>query len=259
MWKTGLTSITFRKLSPEVITDLTARSGLDGIEWGSDGHLHPGETQRAAKIAAETRAAGLETLSIGSYWRAGEPDAGDGSAELALCEAMETKLLRVWAGRLGSLAAEGEARRRTVEALAKLCDMAAPLGVTVATEYHANTLTDNAASALRLLHEVGRGNFRTYWQPVVFQSADVNARALAAVLPQAATIHVFAWTLDGSDILRHPLADAVGPWGQYLDVVRAYDDAHPGPDRAFLLEFVKNDDPAQCIEDAAVLNRWVRG
>lgn len=260
MWKTGLTSISFRKLTPAAIIALAAQSGLDGIEWGSDGHLLPGHPQEAAAIAAETRAAGLEVLSIGSYWRAGEPDAGDGSAELDLCEAAQTRMLRVWAGKLGSLAAEGEARQRTVEALRKLCGMAAAKGVTVAVEYHAGTLTDNAPSAVRLLHEVGCENFRTYWQPVVWDSADMNASALAAVLPRTANIHVFAWTApDGKTVLRHPLADAEGPWAQYIALLRDYDAAHPGFDRCFMLEFVRDDDPANCVTDAAVLNRWIRG
>ena len=259
MWKTGLTSISFRKLSPGEIIDLTVRAGLDGIEWGSDGHLLPGKTREAADIAAATRAAGLEVLSVGSYWRAGETEAGDGSAELALCQAMGTKMLRVWAGHAGSLAAEGEARARTVAALQKLCDMASPLGITVATEYHANTLTDNLPSALRMLREVGRENLRSYWQPVVWDTDDANASALAALLPQAANIHVFAWTPEGKSIRRHPLADAEGPWAQYIALLRDYDAAHPGTDRCFMLEFVKDDDPANCVTDAAVLNRWIKG
>ena len=37
MWKTGLTSVTFRKLSCEEIIQLASRARLDGIEWG--GHM----------------------------------------------------------------------------------------------------------------------------------------------------------------------------------------------------------------------------
>ncbi len=260
MWKTGLTSISFRSLSCPEIIELAARAQLDGIEWGSDGHVLPGRATEAAEVAARTREAGLEVLSVGSYYYAGENSADDGLRVLELCEAMGTDTLRVWAGRTGSLPAEGEIRARVVRALQLLCEQARSRGITVCTEYHRDTLTDNAASALRLVHEVGQDNFRTYWQPVVYDSAEANARALGAVLPHAETLHVFAWSLDAArQIVRHPLADASSDWSLYLGTARRFDTAHPGHDRAFLLEFVRNDDPAQALRDAQTLNRWVRG
>ncbi|MEA4824606.1 MAG: TIM barrel protein [Clostridiaceae bacterium] len=253
MWKTGLTSITFRKLSCREIIDLAARAGLNGIEWGGDGHVRPGYAAQAAEVAAETRAAGLEVLSLGSYYRPGSDDDTVGTQVLELCRAMDTKMLRVWAGKLGSLEAEGDARRRVVDALIRLCDAAAPLGITVATEYHANTLTDHAASTLRLLQEVSRDNFRTYWQPVVYDSVDVNVRALASLLPHSANIHVFSWAIENGTLTRQMLETGAEDWACYLDVLRGSDDPH-----SFMIEFVRDDDPAVFLSDAATLNRWIR-
>lgn len=260
MWKTGLTSISFRKLSGREIIGLAARSQLDGIEWGSDGHVLPGHAADARALAAETRAAGLEVLSVGSYFYAGADGDDAGLQVLELCQAMDTDMLRVWAGKKGSLDAEGDDRKRVVESLSRLCEAARPLGITVSTEYHARTLTDNAASALRLMHEVGQDNFRTYWQPVVYDTVDANTRALGSILPHSTNIHVFAWTLDAQkNLIRHPLADAASDWALYLDALKSYDAAHPGFDRSFMIEFVLNDDPASCVADAAVLNRWIHG
>ncbi len=253
MWKTGLTSISFRKLSCREIIDLTARAGLDGIEWGGDGHVRPGYAAQAAEVAAETRAAGLEVLSLGSYYRPGVDDDTVGTQVLELCRAMDTSMLRVWAGKLGSLEAEGDARRRVVDALIRLCDAAAESGITVATEYHANTLTDHAASTLRLLQEVGRDNFRTYWQPVVYDTADVNARALSSLLPHLANIHVFSWTTENGTLARRMLETGANDWARYLDVLRGSADS-----RAFMIEFVCDDDPAAFLSDAETLNRWIR-
>ncbi|MGI6336144.1 MAG: sugar phosphate isomerase/epimerase family protein [Eubacteriales bacterium] len=253
MFYTGLTSITFRALPYERIIELAKEAALDGIEWGGDGHVKPGLTDDARKIAEATRAAGLQVLSLGSYYRPGADDLGVGNQVLDLCAAMETKMLRVWAGRLGSMEAEGDARRTCVDALKTLCRDAASMGVTVATEYHSNTLTDNLPSTLRLMHEVGMDNFRTYWQPVVYDSAEVNARALAAVLPYAANIHVFAWTHQNGSIQRDTLEAGIDAWNRYMDVLRASNE-----DRALILEFVRGDDPEVFLRDAATLNRLAR-
>ena len=67
MFYTGLTSITFRKLSIDEIIALTASAGLDGIEWGSDVHVPQGDTELAESVKAKTEAAGLKVCSYGSY------------------------------------------------------------------------------------------------------------------------------------------------------------------------------------------------
>lgn len=253
MWKTGLTSISFRKLSCEEIIALTARAGLTGIEWGGDGHVLPGNPERAAEVARATREAGLEVLSLGSYYHPGADPDSVGDQVLELCQAMGTDTVRVWAGNKGSLAAEGDIRRAVIASLKTFCAKAAALGITVCTEYHANTLTDNAASALRMLSEVGADNLRTYWQPVVYDTADVNVRALAAVLPKTENIHVFSWTLDENNALvRHPLEDCADAWKKYIDLLR-----NDSRDRAFMIEFVCNDEPDAFLHDAEILKSWV--
>jgi len=255
MWKTGLTSISFRKLTCDEIIDLTVRGGLDGIEWGGDGHLKPGYADEAREIAAKTRDAGLEVLSLGSYFHPGEDDDAIGDQVIELCRAIDTKTVRVWAGRKGSLLAEGDTRKKVIASMKLFCEKAAAEGITVCTEYHANTLTDNVASALRMLHEVNAENLRTYWQPVVYDTTEVNTRVLQAVLPYSENIHVFAWTLDEARAtVRHPIAEAAEPWKQYIDVLRK-----SNRDRAFMIEFVKDDDPANFLTDAKTLTEWVKG
>ena len=48
--KTGLTSVTFRRKTQEEIVALAAQAQLDGIEWGGDVHVPPGDLP-AAKAA----------------------------------------------------------------------------------------------------------------------------------------------------------------------------------------------------------------
>ena len=71
MIKTGLVSVTFRKLSPEEIIKLVSQSGLDGIEWGGDIHVPHGDVKKARDIAQITKDEGLIVASYGSYYSLG--------------------------------------------------------------------------------------------------------------------------------------------------------------------------------------------
>ncbi len=62
----GLTSITFRGMAPREIIDLAGKAGLEGIEWGSDVHVPPGDIPLAKAIAAMCAEAGIRVTSYGS-------------------------------------------------------------------------------------------------------------------------------------------------------------------------------------------------
>jgi len=102
MIRPGLVSITFRSLSPKHIIDLAAEAGIEGIEWGSDVHVPHGNPALAKELAKMTKDAGLCTAAYGSYYRVGgEPvDMFPRIVEAAV--ALETKIIRVWAGGVGS-------------------------------------------------------------------------------------------------------------------------------------------------------------
>jgi len=63
MFKTGLVSITFRKLNTDEIIDLVQRSGLEGIEWGGDVHVPHGNIDNAQEVGRKTREAGINVAS----------------------------------------------------------------------------------------------------------------------------------------------------------------------------------------------------
>ena len=97
---TGLTSITFRQLDAADIIDLVRQSGLDGIEWGGDVHVKPGETELAKRIGEQTRQAGLRVLSYGSYLHVDGPEtvAADFEPVLQSALALGAPVIRVWPG-----------------------------------------------------------------------------------------------------------------------------------------------------------------
>ena len=257
----GLCSITFRELSQRQIVDLVAEAGLAGIEWGGDIHCPHGDTGSAAQAGAMTRDAGLAVSSYGSYYRAGRPVEGKDTppfgAALASAVAMEAPLIRIWAGGHGSDAAEAsEAHRAEVaDDTRRIADLAASVGVRIAFEYHAGSLTDTLESALRLLAAIDRDNVGCYWQPPFGAAKSDNLTAIEALADKLANVHVFCWqTAPGDKIDHRPLAEGQGDWTDYFAEIAAV----PG-DRWALLEFVRDGSEDHYRRDAATLRKWLAG
>jgi len=252
MLSLGLTSVTFRKLSPSEIITLTKKSGLDGIEWGGDIHVPPGDLERAREVREETEAAGLTVCSYGSYYRSDE-EAGDFSDILATARELRAPVVRVWAGGKGSDEADVAYREEVAETLRKAVKAAKAVGITVALEYHRNTLTDTQASAHQLLEEVGQPELMLYWQPRTGGAFQDNIPELKAALPKLAHVHLFHWA-EGEDgaIDRRPLAEGVESWEAFLELIRQAEG-----DRFILFEFVRDDSPEQLCEDAKILSRLI--
>ncbi len=251
MFSTGLTSITFRKLPANEIIDLVVRAGLDGIEWGGDVHVPPGDERLAREVGVATRDAGLCILSYGSYFRCTAEESDGISPLLATAAVLGAPVVRVWAGRKGSADASREDRDEVAAVLRSLVEQAASQGTTVALEYHGETLTDTMESAHQLLEEVGDERLRLYWQPRTGGNPERDLTELRAALPRLAHLHAFQWstTADGN-IVRHPLQAGFEIWSRYLEVA-----SHAGGDRAVILEFVAGDEPEQFLSDASVLLR----
>lgn len=252
MLTTGLLSITFRKKTPAEIIELTARAGLNGIEWGGDIHVPPGDQAAARSIGQRTRDAGLAVAAYGSYYRC-EPGTDPKTAfrpVLATALALGAPLIRVWPGTVGSEAFTSDARSELIDHSRTIADMAAAEGLTIASEYHGGTITDTPASAQAFLEDINHPNYRSLWQPPVGMTPDLCCQALLDLLHFVANVHVFHWGDTPND--RFPLQDGAAIWRRYLDILRTSGRAH-----ACLLEFVRNDDPDQFLEDAIALKRTV--
>lgn len=249
---TGLTSITFRQLGIDEIIALVKQSGLDGIEWGGDVHLPPGDVELARQTGEKTRAAGLQVLSYGSYLHVDGPEtiADDFRPVLASAQAMGAPVIRVWPGGRAPDKADDAYYARNAEALRIIGNMAGEQGITIATEYHRGNLTQTAESALRLMQLIDCPYVKTYWQPNPDISFEENQREAAAVRPYLSNAHVFQWTQGN---VRYPLAAGDRVWPAYLQALQL-DSAR----QHAIIEFVKDDSPAQFLADAATLLRWVQ-
>ncbi len=246
----GLVSVTFRQLDPPAITELVRKAGLQAIEWGGDLHVPPGDTARAREVARLTSDAGLRSACYGSYYRLGVSECEG----LAFGQVLETAVelgapsIRVWAGNTAS-AEISEADRQAVTADASRCtELAAGAGIKLALEYHAHTLTDCDASAIRLLEEAPHPNLYSLWQPIISETRENNLTALRHLLPRLLNLHVFHWSKPDDKIIRHPLAEGEANWTDYLELAHS-----PDRERFCLMEFVPGDDPQQFMRDAATL------
>ncbi len=248
--KSGLTSVTFRQLPPEEIIRLTRDAGLDGIEWGADIHVKPGELAKAKKIAEMTKDAGLEVLSYGSYFRPPVNMPAEGEIVLETAVALGAPNVRIWAGDKDASVLDDAGFRQTAEAISVFTAAAGAYGLTVSTEYHHNTATSTIHSTRRLLDAVPLENFYTYFQPDNVCTEEENLQNLREIADRVSNLHVFHWK---SWTERYPLEQGAEIWKQYL---QAFLTAGHGSG-ACILEFVKDDSPEQFLRDAEELKRWL--
>lgn len=251
----GLCSVTFRQLTIDEVAHAAAAAGLAAIEWGADVHVPPGDSAAIATAIAACERHGLTITSYGSYL---QPSASDDEVAAVLDTAAHfgATTVRVWTpfGELPDCSPTTWNALR--DGLARIALAAAERSLQVGLEFHGWTLTHTAASANRLLDDVGAENLHSYWQPTYWEpsmldDADAQLAELAAVSPRLAHLHVYWWR--GRD--RFPLADGAHVWPRALAHAAATPWQH-GP-RATLLEFVPDDDPALLQREAAQLIDWL--
>ncbi len=244
----GLVSVTFRALSPAQVVDLVRQAGLRGIEWGGDIHAPPGNAARAREVRHLSLEAGLSVAAYGSYYRAAQSEAAGMPFAHVLDTALElgAPTVRVWAGVVGSAAADAAHRERVAADLRRIATLAAAAHVSVSLEFHNGTLTDTAESARKLLEAVNHPNLFTYWQPPLDRDTADCMADLRSLLSRLSNVHVYHWRPASTD--RLPLADAAARWRDFLAVA-----AEAPGDRYAMLEFVERDAPECFLRDAATL------
>ncbi|MGH0035409.1 MAG: sugar phosphate isomerase/epimerase family protein [Myxococcota bacterium] len=245
--RAGLCSITLRALAADDVLRTAERGGLEAIEWGADVHCPPGSDGRA--LAASCRAAGIECLSYGSYYMAGQTDPGEWPAVLDTAESLGARTVRVWA-RFGVVPeSPAEEKQPVIEALAHAVREAETRGLRVGLEYHGGTLSQTLTSTLETLDAVD-APLLSYWQPSPDPEVEESRDALQRLAPRLGHLHVFSWT--GPEAKRIPMASCRGYW----DAVLATAVALPRPDtsvRAAYLEYVPDDDPEAVVREAGFL------
>ncbi|MHC1694512.1 MAG: sugar phosphate isomerase/epimerase family protein [Eubacteriales bacterium] len=248
MYKTGLVSVTFRKLSPEQIISVAKQAGLEGIEWGGDVHVPSGDISRARRVGEDTREAGLSVISYGSYYRCGQGQ--DFLSVLDTAQVLGAPNIRLWCGVKGSASTSLEEVDALVEDVKKAALQSADRGITLSFEFHGGTYTDTGVSSLgfmKRLRDEGYENVNMYWQPNQFISFEDNIRDIELLSGYVSSLHVFSW--EGN--IKYPLEYYSDRWREYLSHLDK-------SNHSLLLEFVCDETPEQLYRDADALRSIIR-
>lgn len=254
MIRSGLVSVTFRGLEAQAVLDLVQTHGIEGIEWGGDIHLPPGETGLAETLWRESEARGIRVAAYGSYYRTACPDTHnpDFEAVLETAQALRSPLIRVWPGPKSPHETSDELRMCVLKDLERIATRAAEEGIVVGMEMHGKTLTETNESMKSVLEEVPHPNLRILWQFRPDLSLEENHRNLDVCLPRLCNLHIFHWD---AQYRRLPLEEG----SHYLpEFIERADREGVAADRFALIEFVRNDDPEQLTADARALHAWIR-
>ena len=259
-FKAGIVSVTFRQYAYENFIKYTKLTDLSCVERGSDIHVPYNDIEKALKVSKKMQENNLETVSYASYYRLGISQqrallinaADTFTMILQIAGLIEAPSIRVWGGELSSARLDANAKKAIIDDTIRIAALAKASDKDISLEYHSNTITDNAESAVDFIKAVrdgGGSNVYLYWQPNQNITFEKNKAELKKICPYLTNIHVFAW--QGNE--RFPLEHHRDIWREYIDIIAEHNHGGGNAKHNFLLEFVKDDSVEQCIEDAKTL------
>lgn len=247
MFEAGLTSVSFRELSPKDIISLMKQTGLKNIEWGSDIHCPPNDKDNLAKTAQMQAENGIKCCSYGSYFRLGDTPLDILPNYISAAKALGTSIIRTWCGTKGSADYTQDEKTELFANCKSAAQIAMQNGVTFCMECHQYTFTDDKNAAFELMQAVNSPNFRMYWQPNQDKLFEENMEYATLIAPYVTNIHVFNWQGES----KYPLKLAQQTWQKYLTAFSG--------DHKLLLEFMPDGKPESLQEEATALMNIIGG
>ena len=245
MHRSGLVSISFRDLAPEVIIQETVNANLESIEWGSDVHAPYHDTVRLKQIAELQKQHNISCCSYGTYFRLGFSPIEELPQIIHAAKLLGTNILRIWAGRKKASDYTEAERANFFDLCKEAAAIAEGCGITLCLECHRRSYTETKEGALELMETVHSPNFRMYWQPNPDISLADNLDYITALNPYITHIHVFNWSEDQ----RYPLEEGLDIWRQYLSALSG--------NHHLLLEFMPDDRIESLASEAKVLQEFL--
>lgn len=183
--KIGMVSVTFIKQSIEEVFKIAKNAGIDGIEWSDRGeHTINGENIEKIKRLSEQE--GIEIFSFGSYCYMSDPEECIGVVDRAA--QVNAPVIRIWAGKKSPQDCNEEEFAQIVENTKIMADYASKYNIILAFEYHKNSLTETAESAVNLIKAIDRDNVKLYWQNSGRFSLEDNLKNQRIITPYLAGV-----------------------------------------------------------------------
>lgn len=184
----GFTTTTFRNIRDiKKIVKIAVDAGVDCIEWGGDIHVKDIETALHVKKLCD--AAGIAISSYGSYYRIGSKKTEEWKNICEIASAMRASSVRVWLGKTDSEKTDETTYKTIVEDAKNICNIASEYGLIVCPECHDYTYNNNTDAFLKIQKDVGRENFRTYFQSRYKKKA-YDLDRIERTLPFIESVHI---------------------------------------------------------------------
>lgn len=238
----GLCSIALLDMPILDIASLAAEAGLDGIEVTvRRPHLDRDAGPDAARqLGSDIRALGLDVLAYGSYFGSrGRCTQDDAEADVALAEALDAPLLRVWA----EPDEDQPGVEPVVDGIRRIAQLARPRGITIVVERHNGSLADTPERIEKLLAAVDEPNVALNYQALDFLPPDdyrSQAEDAHRLMPHARYVHLKNYRTpesgSGNTLPWAPLADGTIDYEPVLKEI-----AGSGFDGPASIEFLATD------------------
>lgn len=246
-FKPGLVSVSFRNLPPQEILNLMKQNDLEYVEWGSDVHASPHDTDNLEYIAGMQKDMGIKCSSYGTYFRICVNETEEIYDYIKAAKILGTNVLRLWCSDKSASKFTDEEKENLFLQCRKLADIAEKENVILCMECHINTFTDNIESALELMERVSSPNFRMYYQPNQYKTEEQNLIYASRIADYTVNIHVFNW----KEKEKYPLDPAKNIWSKYL--------MNFDGDKFLLLEFMPDGKEETLTQEANTLREIIGG
>ena len=163
----GLCSVTFRNKTAEEVVEVAKKAGIGFIEWGGDVHVK--SLEDAKKVKSLCDAADIKISSYGSYVNSLIFDEKKWIETCKIAREMNADSIRIWLVKKNSQDTSDEEYKKILDNTRKMCDIASEYSLIVCPECHDNTFNNDTDAILRFIGDLGKDNFRTYFQSRYFR------------------------------------------------------------------------------------------
>ena len=244
--KIGVVSQTFRDKDIPTVFEYAKEAKLDGIEWSAnENHILIGDSERSALVKRLSEKSGIEIFSLASYCYM--YDFCECVKTLETARELSAPVIRLWAGKQGSAACPTEEYDLIVENTQKMARIAREHSITLAFEYHPNTLTDSADSAIELVKKINCENVGLYWQVRPDITFEENKAAFEKVKP---------YLLGNIHLSNYDEEKGYMPLEEISSDLRGYF-RDRGVGNNLMIEFVKDASCASLVADANTLRKVI--